>query len=90
MKRVHCIVSGDIIGVGYRAWARRQANALGITGWIKNREDKTVELVAEGTKEMLEQFIAACKKGPDVAWVETVDVEWLPARHDFSDFAVVY
>lgn len=90
MKRVHLVISGDVVGVGYRGWAQGQAKTLGLTGWVKNREDKTVELVAEGTKEMLDTFIAACQKGPDVAWVEHIDVEWLPAGHDFLDFAVVY
>lgn len=90
MKRIRCIVSGDVVGVGYRAWARRQAKGLELVGWVKNREDKTVELVAEGTRESLEEFIALCRRGPDVAWVKHVDVSWQKATGEFVGFEVVY
>ena len=90
MFRIHCIISGDVVGVGYRAWAKGQTKALGLTGWVKNREDKTVELVAEGTKEMLEKFIAACNKGPGVAWVEGVYPRWECATGEFVGFEVLY
>lgn len=90
MKRVHLIVFGDVVGVGYRAWALRQAQGFRLTGWIKNRDNKTVELVAEGEKQVLEKFIASCKKGPDLAWVEHVEIQWLPASGEFLNFAVVY
>lgn len=90
MKRVHLIISGDVMGVGYRAWALRQAQSLRLVGWVKNREDRTVELVAEGEKETLAKFVAACKKGPDIAWIEHVEMKWLPASGEFLNFAVVY
>ena len=51
MKRIHLIISGDVQGVGYRAWTKRQAKDLGIVGWVKNREDKAVELVGEGEEQ---------------------------------------
>ncbi len=90
MKRIHLIISGDVTGVGYRSWAKRQAKELGLMGWVKNREDKTVELVAEGNEEVLKKLVVVCKKGPDVAWVERVDAEWLDATGEFVIFEVVY
>lgn len=90
MKRVHCIISGDVVGVGFRAWVRRLAQDNHLNGWVKNRGDKTVELVAEGEKQTLEKFIALCKKGPDLAWVERVMVTWLPSTREFFNFTVVY
>lgn len=90
MKRIHLVISGDVVGVGYRAWAKRQAQDLRLTGWVKNREDRAVELVAEGEQEALKKFIAVCKKGPDVAWVKHVEVTWIHAGNEFMDFAVVY
>lgn len=90
MDRVHLIINGDVIGVGYRSWALRLAKSLGVTGWVKNREDRTVELVAEGDKEVLNRLIAACKKGPDVAWVEHVESELTPGTGEFLDFTVLY
>ena len=90
MKRVHLIISGDVVGVGFRSWVLRQAQDNHLNGWVKNRDNKTVELVAEGEKQVLEKFIASCKKGPDLAWVEHVETKWLPASCEFFDFAVVY
>ena len=90
MKRVHIIVSGDVVGVGFRAWARRQAQDNHLNGWVKNREDKTVELVAEGEKPALEKLIIACKKGPDVSWVERVDIQNEKATGEFVAFEVLY
>lgn len=90
MKRVHLFISGDVVGVGYRGWAKRQAQDLHLTGWVKNREDKTVEIVAEGNEQEVKKFIIMCKHGPDVSWVEAVTAQWLPATREFMDFSVVY
>lgn len=57
---------------------------------MKNRDDDTVELVAEGEKGVLEELISACKKGPLVAWVSGVRVEWEQATGEFPIFSVVY
>ncbi len=90
MKRIHLIISGDVHGVGYRVWAKKQAKDLGISGWVKNRDDKSVELVAEGQQTELEALIKRCKRGPDVAWVERVDVQWLPPTGEYMIFEVLY
>lgn len=90
MKRVHLIISGDVQGVGFRAWVLRFAQDKLLTGWITNRSDRTVEILAEGPKDKLENFVAACQHGPDVAWVERVDVEWEEATGEFVNFSVVY
>lgn len=90
MKRVRVVISGDVQGVGFRAWAQRQAKNLQFVGWIRNRKDKTVELLAEGEKKQLEELVKRCQHGPDVAWVEKVDVAWVDATGEFVDFQVVY
>lgn len=90
MKRIHLIISGDVQGVGYRSWARRSALKRGLTGWVKNRPDRTVELVAEGKQQSLEDFIEECRKGPEVAWVERIDSTWKPATGEYVAFQVVY
>lgn len=88
MVRVHLIISGDVQGMGFRAWARSQAQQLGLTGWVKNRDDGSVEIVAEGAK--VEEFIKRCQKGSEVAWVDKVNVEWQQATGEFMRFEVVY
>ncbi|MDP1722201.1 MAG: acylphosphatase [Candidatus Gottesmanbacteria bacterium] len=97
MKRVHLIISGDVQGVGYRAWVdqaslgkTRDKQEKSITGWVKNREDGAVEVVAEGEKKDLEDLIGACHKGPEVAFVEKIQVEWEKATGEFMGFEVVY
>lgn len=90
MRRVHIVISGDVQGVGFRAWIVHQSKDLGLTGWVKNREDNAVELVAEGLKEKLEKLIQRCHKGPEVAWVERVDSRWEMATGEFVAFRVIY
>ncbi|MBI5619897.1 acylphosphatase [Candidatus Gottesmanbacteria bacterium] len=90
MQRVRLIISGDVVGVGYRAWALRAAQSKGLVGWVKNRQDRTVELVAEGPRQDLEELVKQCQHGPEVAWVEKVDAEWGKATGEFMGFAVVY
>lgn len=86
----HLIISGDVQGVGYRAWALGQAQELRITGWVKNREDGAVEVLAEGSRADLEQFIKQCHHGPEVAWVKKVELIWEKATEEFVGFEVVY
>jgi acylphosphatase len=55
-----------------------------------NREDGAVEVVAEGETGSLEEFITQCHKGPDVSWIERVDVAWQEATGEFKEFQVLY
>ncbi len=89
-QRIHLIVSGDVQGVGYRAWVLRQAQDLRLVGWVKNRDDGTVEVVAEGEKKDLEELTKQCQHGPEVAWVERVETRWMDATREFVGFEVVY
>lgn len=88
--RVHLIVSGSVQGVGYRAWVERQAGELELTGWVKNRIDETVELVAEGRRADLTTLIKRCRQGPAGAHVERIDVSWKRATGELAAFEVVY
>jgi acylphosphatase len=89
MKRVHLIISGDVVGVGYRSWMKAAATKLEITGWVKNREDDTVEAMCEGEEENLKTLIGLCKKGPKVAWVEHVIETWQDFEDEFYTFEVL-
>lgn len=90
MKHLHLIISGDVQGVGYRTWVLRRAQDLRLVGWVKNREDGTVEVVAEGAKKGLEELANRCKRGPDVAWVEKMEAVWEKSTDEFVGFEVVY
>ncbi|MBM3620020.1 MAG: acylphosphatase [Alphaproteobacteria bacterium] len=73
MKRLR--IRGRVQGVGYRYWAVGQARALGLRGWVRNRSDGSVEVVAAGPGNALDIFIVACRRGPRAARVEAVDIE---------------
>ena len=68
----HYIVSGRVQGVGFRWFIQRQARTLGLGGWVRNRSDSTVELVAEGSSFDLERFESLLKTGPSGAYVREV------------------
>jgi len=88
MKKVHLIISGDVHGVGFRLFIKRQAENLGVTGWVRNRRDGAVEAVAEGDTQTLETLIKLCRQGPEVAGVEDVQDEWSEATGEFPDFII--
>ena len=70
----HLVIHGRVQGVWYRGWAVETAHALGLTGWIRNRRDGTVEAVVQGDEEGVERFIALAREGPPAAKVERIDV----------------
>ena len=67
-------IAGRVQGVGYRAWALRQASALGLRGWVRNRADGSVELQAAGDDHAIAALIEACRTGPRHAEVSAVTV----------------
>ena len=84
--RLHAIVEGYVQGVGFRAFVVDWAYNLGLTGWVRNRWDDSVEVAAEGRREKLEQLEAALRRGPSMAEVTQVKAEWLAATGEFRDF----
>jgi acylphosphatase len=75
MPTIQLLINGKVQGVFYRATARKIANSIGVTGWIKNTSDGNVEATVSGTKEQLEKFISWCKKGPEKAIVNEVIIK---------------
>ncbi len=73
IKRI--TVFGRVQGVFYREKCRQKAQELGIKGSARNKEDGTVEVIACGSDEQVQQLVEWCRKGPDLAMVEKVDVE---------------
>ncbi len=68
------IVRGRVQGVFFRDTTRRRATAEGVAGWVSNRADGTVEALFEGEPEAVERLLEFCRRGPDGAGVERVDV----------------
>jgi acylphosphatase len=90
MERLHAVIHGDVQGVGFRYHITRSARPLGLKGWVRNRPDASVELVAEGDRPALEKLLASAREGPRHARITGVDVEWLPAKGGLEPFDLVY
>ena len=86
MERLQAVVHGRVQGVGYRYYTLQRANELGLVGYVKNRWNSTVEVVAEGERDSLEALAGYLHMGPRAATVTHVDITWLPASGDFRDF----
>lgn len=88
-QRLSARVTGRVQGVGFRWWARTLADRLVITGWVMNRDDeRTVELVAEGTPAALDQLERLLRKGPPGAVVDAVEVTRGPASGTYTRFQI--
>lgn len=89
-KRFHASISGRVQGVGFRYHTRETARGLGIKGYVRNRRDGTVEVMAEGEEEALRQFLSWLHTGPRLAQVEKVDTNWESFKGEFDTFGVRY
>lgn len=88
MKQMQATVRGRVQGVGFRAFAQREAVRLGLAGWVANRADGSVEVVAEGPEDALDRLVRWLHRGPPAAHVNTVDVRRGEATGEFRDFHV--
>jgi len=70
---VRLTIRGRVQGVGYRWWAQREARRLGLDGWVRNRSDGSVELLAAGPAEAVAELVELCRRGPSAARVTGVD-----------------
>jgi len=82
---VRLVIRGRVQGVGFRWWAREEAERLALEGWVRNRADGTVELVASGAAEAVEELAQACWRGPFAARVTSVQ-RWSAAPEPFAGF----
>ncbi len=89
-ERMTARITGRVQGVGFRWWARRQAVALGLTGWVMNAADeRSVELVAEGDPKAIEELERRLWRGPEAARVEAVESSRGPASGEWDRFEIV-
>jgi acylphosphatase len=88
-KRVQVIIRGRVTGVFFRAATQREARRLGVSGWVRNRPDGSVELVAEADEDAIKELISWAQHGPSAARVDDVEVRWRSYSGEFSDFRIV-
>lgn len=88
MKRITARVFGHVQGVFFRDTTRRHAQQRDITGWVRNEPDGTVQVVAEGAEEELEQLLSFLHRGPSAARVDRVEATWQSATGEFTTFRI--
>jgi len=88
--RLQAIVHGRVQGVSFRYYTHRQACQLDVTGYVRNQWDGTVKVVAEGPHSNVTRLLNWLHKGPRMAFVQKVDVQWLPPTDKFQHFEVRY
>jgi len=89
-ERVRIVVRGKVQGVFFRAATKDMAGRLGLTGWVKNKDDGGVEIVAEGESEDLRELVKWSRRGPVDAAVDIVETEWSEYIKEFNQFTVEY
>ena len=89
-KRAHVWISGRVQGVCYRLETRREADRVGISGWVRNLPDGRVEAVFEGSGNQVASMIEWCRQGPAIAAVTDVAVSWEEAAEDLERFEITY
>jgi acylphosphatase len=82
---VRVVIRGRVQGVGYRWWACEQARHLGVGGWVRNQRDGSVEVLASGEAEAVDELLEACRRGPASARVASVERFEAPDE-DFAGF----
>lgn len=80
MNAIRLTITGRVQAVCFRAFVKHHAELLGLTGWVKNRGDGSVEVCAQGNEEKLKMLEALCVKGPVAAEVEQVIKEEIPVQ----------
>lgn len=86
--QLHALVDGHVQGVGYRYFVKNTADALALTGWVRNKWDGRVEVLAEGPREALEQLLEKLRRGPSSAFVSDVKIDWNPSSGAYTRFNV--
>jgi len=88
VRRLHVVITGRVQGVGFRYYVLRCARDRGLVGWVRNRPDGSVELVAEGDEASLRGLLADLKQGPSLSWVQQVSIEWQSPQPGLQGFDI--
>lgn len=88
--RAHLLVHGRVQGVGFRAFVQSQAVRRELKGWVKNLPDGRVESEVEGDEALVNEFIRTVRRGPSLARVQNVDLEWINPHARDSSFEIMY
>lgn len=86
VRSVHVVIGGRVQGVGFRWYTLRRAEALGLTGWVRNLPNGDVEAFAQGEAAAIDELVEALSVGPGHAFVARIDVNEAPRNPGLSGF----
>jgi acylphosphatase len=89
LATLQAIAHGRVQGVNYRAFTARNAVNLGLTGYVRNLPDWSVQIYAEGEKNQLEKLVESLKEGPPGARVDKLAVTWSEYGNKYHNFSVI-
>jgi len=88
--RARLLIAGRVQGVAFRWETRRAAQRHQVTGWVRNLPDGRVEALVEGPRARVNALIDWCRKGPPVARVDRLDIQWEDYAGEFQGFDIAY
>jgi len=88
--RAHVIISGRVQGVFFRMETLKAAQLYGVSGWVRNKADRTVEALFEGDNKSVDLILEWCRKGSPPARVENTEVNWEDYTGEFKGFKITY
>ncbi|MFH1228645.1 MAG: acylphosphatase [Planctomycetota bacterium] len=89
-SQAHLLIKGTVQGVCYRANTRDKAQSLGLSGWVRNIPGGNVEAVFCGDREIIEQMINWCRKGPHGAMISEITTSWESPQDNSNSFEILY
>ncbi len=89
MMEIQCLVTGKVQGVGYRNFIEAAVAELGLVGYVRNNEDGSVSVMAQGEPDTLRQFVEYLHEGSLLSKVDGVSVEWGTAKETYDDFLLL-
>ena len=89
MECMQLQIHGRVQGVYYRASTQKKAIQIGLVGWVRNCNDGTVSLLAEGEREKLEDLLKWCRQGPPLARVHNISVQWEVSKGEHVEFRIL-
>ncbi|HUV51216.1 MAG TPA: acylphosphatase [Anaerolineae bacterium] len=88
--RAHTVIAGRVQGVFFRMETKQAADHAGVFGWVRNKRDGNVEALLEGDEESVKSVLEWCRKGPPLACVKSVNVEFEDYKGEFKKFEITY
>jgi len=87
-KSLQCIVSGKVQGVYFRSWTHGQAEALGLTGWVRNLKENQVEILAQGPDDKLEELKKRLIQGSELSRIDHIDAKYIDYDKEHTAFEI--